>query len=192
MIDKLIQFLARRLKWDMASTDRDTHIYIEPATITVSTDEAANTLSFTETSPSVADTASQPLLWDTPKQAYHSTRVICDEIGLTFKQKEDLCACVFQESEFLVNPRPNQNKDLKTGKVWSTDYGIVQVNDYWHIGKGKTFKSVKEVLTNPEKCIRWMAGIMKTTGKLQPWSSYTSGAYKKHLSTGSRMRLLAR
>ncbi len=139
--------------------------------------------------------------FSTPSKAYHSTRIICDDIGLSyvkniqvtlngiplglFSQKDILCACVYQESHFLTNPRPNQNRDPKTGEVWSTDYGIVQVNDYYNIGPGKPFASISEVLTNAEKCIRWMAGIYKSTNALQPWASYTTGAYKQWLKANS-------
>lgn len=125
--------------------------------------------------------------FSTQKAAFHATRVICDEIGLAYEQKDILCGCVFQESEFLVNPKPNQNIDEKTGKVWSTDYGIVQINDYYHIGVGKDFPSVEYVISHPEVCIRWMATYFKIHGNLKPWASYTSGAYKKHLLPGSRM-----
>lgn len=118
--------------------------------------------------------------WDTPKRARHNVRAICDQEGLTLKQKDILTACVANESGFLVNPKPNQNKD-KTGKVWSTDYGIVQVNDYFNIGKGKPFPSVKYVLENPEACVRWMARYYKKTGNLNLWASYTSGIYKRYL-----------
>lgn len=149
----------------------------------------------TESSPSKSSTTvakEQPLLWDTPKQAYHSTRVMCDDAGLSYTQKNILCACVYQESGFLTNPKPNENKDPKTGKVWSTDYGIVQVNDYWHIGDGKTFPSVEYVLTHPDKCIAWMINIYRTTGALQPWSSFVSGAYQQWLSPTSPMWALAK
>jgi len=136
----------------------------------------------------------EKLLWDTPQQAYHSTRVVCDEVGLTFEQKEILCACVYQESGFKNYKAPgipttNGNKD-KQGKVWSTDYGIAQVNDYWNIGPGKPFPSVSYVLNYPEEVIRWMAGIYKRTGKLTPWASFTSGAYKQWLKSTSPMRAL--
>lgn len=138
--------------------------------------------------------APEILLWDTPQNAYHATRVVCDEVGLTFDQKEILCACVYQESQFRNYKAPgipttNGNKD-KNGKVWSTDYGIAQVNDYWNIGPGKPFPSVSYVLTYPEEVIRWMAGIYKKTGALQPWASYTSGAYKPWLKPNSPMRAL--
>ncbi len=125
------------------------------------------------------------LRFDTPHDAFHATRVMCDNAGLTFVQKDILCACVFQESRFLTNPKPNQN--LKNGKVWSTDYGIIQINDYFHIGPGKDFPSVQYVLDNPDKCIQWMIGVMKKTGALQPWSSFSSGAYKQWLPLISPM-----
>lgn len=111
---------------------------------------------------------------------WHNVRVLCDLGGLTFNEKEILTACVWQESWFMTNPKPNQNK-LHDGTVWSTDFGIVQVNDYYNIGAGKPFPSVQYVLDNPEACVKWMVGIMKNTGRLQPWASYTTGVYKTHL-----------
>ena len=120
-------------------------------------------------------------LWDTPANCRHNLRVICDEEGLTVQQKNILTACVADESGFLTNPRPNRNKDPKTGVVWSTDWGIVQVNDWFHIGPGKDFPSVQYVLDNPEACVRWMANYYKTNGNLNAWASYTSGVYKNYL-----------
>lgn len=119
--------------------------------------------------------------WGNTVSAHHNVRVICDLEGLTYDQKQILTACVYQESGFKVNPKPNQNKDPKTGVVWSTDYGIVQVNDHFHIGEGKDFPSVDYVISHPEECLRWMCRIYKTTGSLQPWSSFSTGAYKKWL-----------
>lgn len=129
------------------------------------------------------------LPWTSQKNNYHNVRVICDRVGLTLIQKDILCACVYQESRFLTNPKPNENLD-KNGNVWSTDYGIAQVNDHYHIGPGKDFPSVQYVLTHPEQVITWMAKIMKNTGGLQPWSSYSSGVYKKWLLANSPMWLL--
>lgn len=142
------------------------------------------------------------LSFDTPKQAWHATRVLCDQAGLPttktilvngelFAPKDIICACVYQESAFLTNPRPNQNKDPKTGLIWSTDYGIVQVNDRYQIGRGKRYPSVGYVLANPGKCVQWMIDTYKATNALQPWSSYTSGVYKKWLLANSRMWDLA-
>ena len=133
------------------------------------------------------------LLWDTPKHAFHSTRVICDMLELTVEQKNVVCACIYQESEFNNNA-VGKNKNPKTGKVWSTDFGMVQVNDTkgWHIGKGLRFSSVQDVLDNPEKAVVWMISVMRDTGKLQPWASFTSGAYKKWLPKTSEMWALAK
>ena len=129
--------------------------------------------------------------WDSPAHNWHNVRVICDNAGLTLEQKNILCACVYQESRFMTNPKPNQNKDPQTGKVWSTDYGIVQVNDHFHIGAGKDFPSVEYVLNNPAKCVEWMVNIYKETGSLQPWSSYSTGAYKQWLAPDSPMWALS-
>lgn len=133
----------------------------------------------------------QPLRWDTPPRAWHATRVRCDEAGLSFAQKNILCACIFQESRFRVNPKPNENRDPHTNAVWSTDYGLVQVNDYYNIGPRKRFASIAEVLAHPEKGVDWMIETMKTTGGLMPWSSYKSGVYKQWIPLSSEMWTLA-
>lgn len=139
-----------------------------------------------------------PLDFFTPKAAFHATRVLCDEMGLPlgktvlvngvyYQPKDIVCACIYQESRFK-NTAVGRNRD-KEGTILSTDWGIVQVNDTpgWHIGPGLRFSSVEDVLTNQEKAVRWVIGVMKTTGKLQPWSSYTSGAYKQWLVPTSPM-----
>lgn len=118
--------------------------------------------------------------WNTPERARHNVRALCDLGGLNHQQKEILTACVKEESGFLVNPKPNQNKD-EHGKVWSTDWGIVQINDHFHIGPGKDFPSVDYVLTHPQVCVQWMINYYLSHGDLGAWVSYTSGAYKKHL-----------
>lgn len=115
---------------------------------------------------------------------WHNVRALCDLEGLSHEQKEVLTACVWRESEFMTNPRPNQNK-LKDGTVWSSDFGIVQVNDYWNIGPGKPFPTVQFVINSPEACVRWMARYYKQHGNLgvgsSGWASFTTGAYKQFL-----------
>ena len=85
--------------------------------------------------------------FSTPQKAFKSTRVICDEMGLPLQKielvngvmyfpKDIVCACTYQESQFNNNA-VGRNKDPKTGKVWSTDWGLAQVNDTkgWQIGR---------------------------------------------------------
>lgn len=134
------------------------------------------------TTPSEPPVAPETLLWDTPKRAYHSTRVTCDNMGLTFSEKETISACIFQESRF------NNNAVGKNAK--STDWGIVQVNDFYHIGPGKTFPSVEYVLEHPEAMVRWMIA-MYHAGQLRQWVSYSSKAYLRWLEKDSPMRALA-
>ena len=109
--------------------------------------------------------------------------IVLEDLG-HFYPKDIVCACIYQESRFK-NSAVGKNKT-------STDWGIVQVNDTpgWHIGPGLRFKSVQDVLDNPEKTVRWMISVMKETGKLQPWASYTSGVYKRWLVDKSPMWLL--
>lgn len=123
--------------------------------------------------------------FDDFSDARHTVRVICDEEGLTgthlldpvHSDKDILCACIQQESNF--NPRAiNYNK--KDGKVVSTDYGLCQINDYYHIGPGKEFESSDQVMNFPELSVRYMIKELKA-GHLDYWVSYSSGAYKKFL-----------
>lgn len=121
------------------------------------------------------------LLWDTQKHSYHSTRVLCDEMGLSLEEKNLICACIYQESQFK-NSAVGRNSN-------TTDWGIVQVNDYYHIGAGKDFPSVEYVVNNPEKMVRWMIRCYKQ-GQLKMWASYSTGVYKHWLIPTSPMWLL--
>ena len=115
--------------------------------------------------------------WTTKEKVRHSCRVIMDEFNLSWKAKDLLCAVIQAESGFKIDAK-NENK--KNGKVLSTDWGICQINDYWHIGKGKGFKSIEEVLAKPEKSVRFMVE-MYLHGKLGLWCAFTNGQYKKYL-----------
>jgi hypothetical protein len=117
--------------------------------------------------------------WSLIVGAHHNVRALCDLGGLTYAQKEVLTACVRVESGFDINAE-HKNKD-NTGAVWSIDWGIVQINSWFHIGAGKDFPSVEYVLANPEACVRWMCQYYLTHGDLGAWSSFTSGDYKQWL-----------
>jgi hypothetical protein len=108
-----------------------------------------------ESVPPVVSPASVDTLvpWTGKENCRHNVRVLCDLEGLTEAQKDDLSSTVNCESGY--NPacvHPN----IVNGKVASTDYGIAQINDYYHIGEGKDFPSSEYVLQNPEADIRWM------------------------------------
>lgn len=131
--------------------------------------------------------------WDSPKHNYHNVRVLCDRSNLTVSEKNIICACIYQESQFynyLPNGKPvsNQNR-LANGSVGSTDWGICQVNDYYHLGVGKDFPSVNFALANPDKVVAWMIGMYQH-GLLRQWVSFSSGAYRQWLSTASPMWIL--
>lgn len=132
--------------------------------------------------------------WSTPEKARHSVRVICDEEGLTLAQKNLISRVIRAESGFN-NDAKFLNKD-KSGRLLSTDWGICQINDYWHIGAmlgamlgmefgrsaigaGKTFPSVQYVLDNPDKVVRWMISQYRK-GNLRWWVAYSSGKYMNH------------
>lgn len=129
--------------------------------------------------PSPIVSSEQPkYVWDDFLTSRHSVRVLCDEEGLTLEDKNIICACIQQESNFN-NKTVNHNKNTK-GQITSSDWGICQINDFYQIGKGLPFSSIDEVVNNPEKAVRFMINMMKA-GKLHLWVSYSSRAYKKYL-----------
>ena len=113
-----------------------------------------------------------------PSTARHAIRVIGDEMGLTVKEKDLICAVIQAESGFK-NTAKNENKGT-TGKVFSTDWGLCQINDHYHIGTGKSFPSVEYVLEKPAEVVKWMIKQYKK-GNLGWWVAYKSGAYKRYL-----------
>lgn len=138
----------------------------------------------------------------------HNVRVLCDLAELSFQAKQLITACVQIESNFQSyyiedpsNPKTQwgqpvkhqnmiaQNTDKKDAKgnpiyeevVGSTDWGIVQINDYWNIGPGKPFSSTQQVLGNPTACVNFMIQMYKA-GQIRLWDSYINlmaGSYSK-------------
>ncbi len=70
----------------------------------------------------------------------------------------------------------------------SKDYGIVQINDFWHIGSNSKaaqageyyFPSSDYVLNNPKACIDWMIKQW-VKGRQNDWCSYRNETYKLFL-----------
>lgn len=120
------------------------------------------------------------LPWDTLEGAHHNVRALCDLEGLTYRDKQILTACVKVESNF--DPKAiHYNRDTNY-KLLSTDFGIVQINDYWHIGAGKDFPTAEYVILHPEECVRFMCKYFKRNGHLNAWVAYTTGAYQRWLN----------
>jgi len=113
-----------------------------------------------------------------PLTARHAIRVLCDEAGLTAEEKNIICATIQGESNFK-NTAKNENKN-SAGKVLSTDHGLCQINDFYHIGQGKSFPSVEYVYDNPAEVVKWMIKQYKK-GNLGWWICYRSGAYRRYL-----------
>lgn len=127
--------------------------------------------------------------WSTQKRAYHNVRVLCDLAGLSVDQKNLICACIYQESQFIPTAKGKINSN------GTHDWGICQFNDgelkgvqLW-IGGTAIFPSVDYVLANPEACVKEMIAMFKA-GHINWWSSYSTGAYKQWLSANSPMWLL--
>ena len=98
-------------------------------------------------------------------------------MGVSYHLKNIITAVIQAESGFNIKAK-NENK--RNGKVWSTDWGICQINDYWWIGSNKYFKSVDEVLNNPEKSVRFMVRQAKA-GNLKLWSAFNNQSYLKFM-----------
>lgn len=112
------------------------------------------------------------LKWQFPSDARKSVRIICDEMGLTYAEKNLICQVINCESGFRTDAR-NDNKD------GTADWGICQYNTYWYIGKGKPIASIEEAINNPEKCVRVMIKRFKEGG-LKDWICYKHGLYKSY------------
>lgn len=120
-------------------------------------------------------------LWGTTGEVRHSIRVMCDEAGLSYTNKNIITAVIQAESQF--NPRavsPINNNGTR-------DWGLCQFNDgknylgvpFW-IGGSAEFKNTDEVLNDPEKNVRIIIREFKR-GNLKWWKAYSSGAYRKYL-----------
>ncbi len=111
--------------------------------------------------------------WSYPEGARHEIRVICDEMGLSYAEKNLLCAVIQAESQFDIIAI---HKDLNG----STDYSLCQYNDRYWIGEDKPFSSPQDVFNNPERQVRIMLNEYKK-GNLKWRVAYKTGLYKKYL-----------
>lgn len=116
--------------------------------------------------------------WTGQENCRHNVRVLCDLEGLNEQQKDDLSSTVHCESNYYP---ACIHANLFNGKVSSTDYGIAQINDFWHIGEGKDFPSSEYVLQNPEQVIRWMCKQW-LAGNGRAWVCYLKGLNKNYSS----------
>lgn len=123
-------------------------------------------------------------LWDTRQNVRHSIRVICDELGFTFEQKNTMCATIGAESIGYNTRAVNKNYVLKpdgTRVLASTDWGLCQWNDYYH-GKEISCGYSGDAMNDPEKAVRLMASYWKRgeSGRIL-WIAYKNGSYKAYL-----------
>lgn len=112
-------------------------------------------------------------LWDTPANARHSVRVICDEYGLSPRNKDVICAVIQGESGFDPQ-KENHNPD------GTTDYGISQLNSFWYIGPKQEVKTPEQAKNDPETCVRVMVKAFKA-GRISDWIAYRNGSYLKYM-----------
>lgn len=131
-------------------------------------------LSYLRSMMSFAYGGTQTMLWDTPAHCRRNVRVIADEMGLTWNQKNTLCATIHGESNW--NTKAICINRRKDGSVASTDRGLCQWNDYYH-GSEIT---PDEAINNPEKAVRIMCSYWKA-GLQNQWVAYLNKSYLKYL-----------
>lgn len=182
----LTQLWQAIVKWWHALPEPDEPLPVSPSTMPPEAPKQPQDESPAAPAPSGPDSYTYP--WDGPVHNWHNVRVLCDEAGLTPEEKNLISACIYQESRF-DNNAVNHNRSA-SGAILSTDYGICQVNDYYHIGAGKDFPSLDYVLGKPAQVVAWMIGMYKN-GMLKQWVSYSSGAYKQWIIPTSPMWGLA-
>lgn len=113
--------------------------------------------------------------WSTQEKARYSVRMICDEEGLSVKDKNDLCATVGAESGW----KPRQ-RSLKANFDGTYDHGIIQLNEKYWIGEGKLYPNIEAVYNDPEGCIRWMCRNWKRNKNW--WYAYKNGSYLRYMN----------
>ena len=110
--------------------------------------------------------------WDNPKDACHSFRVICDEVGLSVNEKNMLAKVLNCESGFNVKAIHKNSDARKT-----TDYGICQYNDFYYADQ----ITPDESLNNPEMACRLFIDEYRA-GRLKNWVCYKTGKYQNFSS----------
>lgn len=139
---------------------------------------------------------SSEYIFDTPQNTEHSVRLLCDAEALTWDQKNELAGTIWGESRFknfkedgtpVINLNYEEHTDgtfildAEGNKILSsTDYGLCQINDHYHIGAGKDFPSVDYVMQNPRKVVEWMIKMYKA-GKIDLWDAHLNGSYKEYV-----------
>ena len=121
------------------------------------------------------------LAWGDPIAARHSCRVVMDSFNLSWAEKGLLCSVIAEESGFK-NTAVNYNRRAD-GTVSSTDYGICQINDKYHVGPSLDFPSVEYVVAHPEEAVAFMVRMYRA-GQIKLWCAYQNGGYLKHMPDG--------
>lgn len=101
-------------------------------------------------------------LWDTPENARHSVRVICDEEGLSWDMKNKLCETINCESDF-------DPKAIHINSNGTKDCGIAQFNEAYYLAENNM--TCQEAIDNPEKSVRIMIEAFKK-GRQSDWICY--------------------
>lgn len=166
-------------------------IGIEGVTASTPEDITTTTMEIPPVTPEIAPVSPDSIVyeWDTPQHNYHNIRVLCDEADLTVEEKNLICECIYQESQF-INSAKHENKDA-SGQILSTDWGLCQINDYYHcLPHGTPFESAQYVVNHPSAAVQFMISMYKNGG-LKQWVSFSSGAYKQWGEPSSPMWKLA-
>ena len=111
--------------------------------------------------------------WDTPAEACHSFRTICDEVGLSVNEKNMLAKVLNCESGFNVKAVHKNNDARQTTDFGSQKFGVAQFNNFWY----KDLISPDEALNDPEKAVRLFIDEYQA-GRLKNWVCFKTGRYQ--------------
>lgn len=124
--------------------------------------------------PAIAEPAkaAEPTAAPKPQTNEEILRVTAKGMGLTDRQTDQL-VCIAKAESGIRNEAVGLNKD-KSGKVWSKDYGMLQINDYYHTKKLKDLgeKEDPALFHNPFINAKIGVRIYKEGGPSK-WSVYS-------------------
>lgn len=121
--------------------------------------------------PTVAPVVQEPV----KDKAYYmgAIREEAQKAGVKKELSERLILLIDKCENGRWDPKAKHDNRKEDGTVWSTDYGITMVNDYWHAGRVESIYGLpyKQVLTDGDLNIHYAIHyIVKPQGHLNAWA----------------------
>ena len=91
-------------------------------------------------------------------------------LALKYNQDENLINRIIKCESSLYKNAVNENKNAQ-GEVWSTDYGPMQINDYYHAGK---MRAMGLSIYKWENSLEYGVGVLLAREGTRHWSASAS------------------